>query len=152
MRLSALPCSGVLELCRPSVAHLKTVRGLAAGAAGDYNATTSFYSASEGRVNPIPGRVLSQFCPIPRRPAARVSGCSPRTAGPQPCDVPRLALLLRSAAFGREGDRVRPAGGCPPAPARNRRDRLRSAYAGRSAARRWDSSTSADSLRAAPPE
>src|SRR5260370_13719549 len=30
--------------------------------------------------------------PAPRRPAAQFSGCSPRTAGPQPRDVLRLTL------------------------------------------------------------
>src|SRR5882724_10859617 len=47
-RSALFRCSRTLSA---PVAHLKTVRGLAAGAAGDYNATTSFYSASEGRVN-----------------------------------------------------------------------------------------------------
>src|SRR6266540_1207750 len=39
--------------------------------------------------------------PAPRRPAAQFSGCSPRTAGPQPRDV--LRLSSPDARLGRRG-------------------------------------------------
>src|SRR5438876_8862284 len=44
--------------------------------------------------------------PAPRRPAAQFSGCSPRTAGPQPRDVLRLTRRLC-------GGRVRKGGEAP---------------------------------------
>src|SRR6266436_4021528 len=63
-----------------------------------------------GRRGPSPATSCGSFfrllasdggAPAPRRPAARSSDCSPRTAGPQPRDV--LRLVLQIARLGRRG-------------------------------------------------
>src|SRR5213594_1568160 len=65
---------------------------------------------------PETGRVAPGAAPCgraewaPRVPSAALPDCSPRTAGPQPRDVLRLALR---AAFGRVGDGARSHGVAP---------------------------------------